>query len=93
MEMSTTVAFGTGWQISSKQTVSVAAYPATHELPEQEINIIRAAFAQAHPIVARVRVDPANSAIWEWLEVGLVVTLALSGFVSILLFLSGAGKI
>src|SRR5271165_6018275 len=35
MEMSTTVAFGTGWHISSKQTVSVAAYPATHELPEQ----------------------------------------------------------
>jgi len=93
MEMSTTVAFGTGLHVSSKQTASVAAYPATHELSEQEINIIRVAFARAHPNVARVRVNPVNSAIWEWLEVGLVVALALSGFVSILLFLSGAGNI
>lgn len=91
--MSTTVAFGTGWHVSSKQTVSVTAHPATDELPEQEINIIRAAFARPHPNVARVPVDPVSSAIWEWLEAGLVVALALSGFVSILLFLSAAGNI
>ena len=91
--MSTTVASGTDWHVSSKQTVSVAAHPAFHELPEQEINVIRVAFARAHPNAARVRVDPVNPAIWEWLELGLVITLALSSFMAIFLFLTGAGNI
>ena len=68
-------------------------HPAESEVPKPRLNIIRAPFPLAHPTVARARIDAGEPAIWEWLELGLVVTLATSGFVSILLFVAGAGNI
>jgi ABC-type Na+ efflux pump permease subunit len=89
--MTTTVTFEPDWYVSRKENMSTVVLPAESEVPEPGLNIIRAPFPLAHPAVARARIDVGESAIWEWLELGLVVTLALSGFVSILLFLAGAG--
>ena len=91
--MTTTVTFEPGWHLSSKEKMLTVVHPAESKAPNPALNIIRAPFPSARPKVACARIDAGESPIWEWLELGLVVTLALSGFVSILLFLAGAGNI
>jgi hypothetical protein len=90
--MTTTVTFEPGWHLSSKENMSTVVRPAESEVPKPELNVIRATFPRTRPTVTCARLDAGESAIWEWLELGLVVTLAISGFVSILLFLAGAGN-
>ena len=68
-------------------------HPVESEVSEPGLNIVHAHFPRAHPTTACVRMDAGESAVWKWLELGFVVTLALSGFLSILLFLTGAGNI
>jgi len=91
--MTTTVTFEPGWHLSSKENVSTVVRPAESEVPEPKLNVIRATFSRARPIPSCAPIRTRGSAIWHWLELGLVVTLALSGFVSMVLFLAGAGNI
>jgi ABC-type Na+ efflux pump permease subunit len=93
MLMTTTVTFEPDWYVSSKEKMSTVIHPAESEVPKPRLNIIRVPFPMARPTAACVRIDAGESPIWEWLELGLVVTLATSGFVSILLFVAGAGNI
>jgi hypothetical protein len=90
--MTTTITFEPGWQLSSKENMSTVVHPAESEVPKPRLNIIRVPFRPARPTAACARIDARESPIWEWLELGLVVTLATSGFVSILLFVAGAGN-
>ena len=92
MLMATTVTFEPGWYVSSKEKMSTVVHPAESELPKPRLNIIRVPFPLARPTAACARIDAGESPIWEWLELGLVATLALSGFASILLFLAGTGN-
>ena len=73
--------------------MSIVVHTAESKAAKPGLNIIRAPFPLARPTAACARIDAGESPIWKWLELGLVVTLALSGFVSILLFLAGAGNI
>jgi hypothetical protein len=93
MSMRTTVAFEAGWYLSSEQSMSTVAKQAGIEVPNPGLNIVRAHFPRARPSTTCSRIDAGEPAIWEWLELGFVVTLALSGVMSILLFMTGAGNI
>jgi hypothetical protein len=90
--MTTTVTFEPGWHLSRKQNKSAVVRSTESEVPEPELNVIRATFQRARPMAACAPIRTRGSAIWHWLELGLVVTLALSGFVSVVLFLAGAGN-
>jgi hypothetical protein len=72
--------------------MSTVVRPAESEVPKSELNVIRATFSWARPTAPGAPIRTRGSAIWEWLELGLVVTLSLSGFVSIVLFLASAGN-
>ena len=72
--------------------MSTVVRPAESEVPKPESNVIRAIFPRARPTTPCAPIRTHRSAIWGWLELGLVGTLALSGFVSIVLFLAGAGN-
>jgi hypothetical protein len=65
---------------------------AESEVPIPELNVIRATFRRTRPTAPCAPIHTRGSAIWEWLELGLVLALALSGSVSIGLFLAGAGN-
>lgn len=93
MSMRTTVAFEAGWYLSNKQTMPSVVHPAGSEVPAPGLKIVRATFPRAHETVECARMESGESAIWEWLELGFAVTLALSGLMSIILFLTGAGSI
>jgi hypothetical protein len=90
--MTTTVTFEPGWHLSNKESRSAVVRPAEGEVPQPELNVIRATFPRARPMAPCAPIRTRGSAIWHWLELGLVVTLALSGFVSIVLFLTGAAN-
>lgn len=90
--MTTTVTFEPGWHLSSKENISTVVLPAESEVPKPELNVIRATFPRARPTAPCAPIRTRGSAIWEWLELGLGVALALSGFVSIVLFLASAGN-
>jgi hypothetical protein len=90
--MTTTVTFEPGWYLSSKENMSNVVRPVESEVPKPELNIIRATFGRARPTAPCAPIRTRGSATWEWLELGLVVMLAFSGFVSIVLFLAGAGN-
>jgi hypothetical protein len=91
--MSTTVSFESGCHPSSKENISTVVRPAESVVPKPELNVIRVIFPRACPTALCAPIRTGGSAIWEWLELGLVVALALSGFVSIVVFLAGAGNI
>jgi hypothetical protein len=90
--MTTTVTFEPGWHLSSKENMPTVVRPAESDVPKPELNVIRATFSRARPTAPCAPIRTRGSAIWEWLELGLVATLALSGFVSIVVFLGGAGN-
>jgi hypothetical protein len=91
--MSTTITFEPSWHPSSKENISNVVHPAESVVPKPELNVIHVIFPRARPTALCAPIRTGGSAIWEWLELGLVVALALSGFVSIVAFLAGAGNI
>ncbi len=90
--MSTIVAFSGKYHDLSEQTELLVVRPATNETQERELSLIVLPSRKAHPNAACARVQLAKSAMWEWLEIGLTVVLALSVLVSTLLFLATAGN-
>jgi len=90
--MSTIVAFSSKYHDSSEQTEFFIGHPAINEGQERALGLIVLPSRKAHPNVACARVQLPESAIWEWLEIGLTVVLALSVLVSTLLFLGTAGN-
>ena len=90
--MTTTVTFEPSWHLSSKENIATVVRPTESEVPKPELNVIRATFPRARPTAPCAPIRTRGAAIWEWLEFGLVVTLALSGFVSIFVFVAGAGN-
>jgi signal transduction histidine kinase/DNA-binding NarL/FixJ family response regulator len=90
--MNTTVAFGSGHHGSSDRKTLLVFQPATKTTREPEHVVIRLPSARRHPEVAEARVPVPKSAIWERLELGFVVVLALAVIVSLLLFFTAAGN-
>jgi hypothetical protein len=91
MAMNTTVAFGSGYHGSSDRKTLSVFQPETKTAREPEHVVIRLPSARRHPEVAEARVPVPKSAIWERLELGFVVVLALAVIVSVLLFFAAAG--
>jgi hypothetical protein len=92
MSMSTIVAFSSKYHGLSEQTELLVGHPAINETQERKLSLIVLPSRKAHPNVACARVQLAKSAMWEWLEIGLTVVLALSVLISTLLFLATAGN-
>jgi hypothetical protein len=86
--MNTTVAFGSGYSSSSGRTIPFVVQPAVKKAQEPELVVTHLPPAKAGRAVTGVRIDVPKSAIWNRLELGAVVVLALSVFVSVLLFLA-----
>jgi hypothetical protein len=92
MAMNTTVAFGSGYHASSDQKTLLVFQPAVKMAREPEHVVICLPSARRHPEVAEARVLVPKSGLWERLELGFVVVLALAVIVSVLLFYAAAGK-
>jgi hypothetical protein len=90
--MTTTVTFEPDWHLSSKENMATVVRPIESEAPKPELNVICATFPRARPTAPCAPIRTRGSPIWEWFEFGLVVTLALSGFASIVVFVAGAGN-
>jgi hypothetical protein len=90
--MSTILAFRSKYHDSSEHMELFVAYPALKEAQEGKIRRIGLPSRKAHPDAARIRIQRAESALWDWVEIGLTVVLTLSVIVSTLLFLVTVGK-
>ncbi|HZC36499.1 MAG TPA: hypothetical protein VE242_12835 [Chthoniobacterales bacterium] len=92
--MNTTVAFGNGYLGSSERTTRFVLQPALKKARTRELVVIPFPVPKMDPDVTGVRVHVPKFEVWAWLELGLVVVLAVSVLVSILLFLvATAGNI
>lgn len=92
MAMNTTVAFGSGYQGSTDRKTLLVFQPPIETAREPEHVVIRFPSARRHPEVSEARVPVPKSAVWERLELGFVVLLALAVIVSVLLFFAVAGN-
>jgi hypothetical protein len=93
MAMNTTVAFGNGYQGSSDRKILLLLPTPIRKAPEPEFSIVRLPSTRTHPEVAEVRVPVPEPAIWERLELVLVVVLALAVIISVILFFAAAGNV
>ena len=88
--MNTTAAFGSSYQGSSDRKILLHFQPAIRKTPELESNIVRIPSAGIHSEVTESRVPVPELAIWERLELLLVIVLALAVIVSVILFFAAA---
>jgi hypothetical protein len=86
--MSTIVAFSGRYDDSGEHTELFVVHPANKE----ELRLTGLPSQKAHLNVAGARVRSAESAMWEWLEIGLTVVLGIAVFASTFLFLATAGN-
>ena len=88
--MNTTAAFGSSYQGSSDRKILLHFQPAIRKTPEPEPNIVRFPSTRIHSGVKEARVPVPELAIWERLELLLVIVLALAVIVSVILFFAAA---
>jgi hypothetical protein len=78
---------GSAYLISRQGTIPLVLQPAVKKPRKREQVVIPFSVARARPKTTSLRVEVLRSAVWEWVELGLVAVLGSAALFSIILAL------